>query len=146
MARDGGDRPDDGRVRVRIHGRHEQAHPLGRPERHLGSMVIEVRGSLREHGIDKRADGFDSPADLAELVRAANEHGFIGMQALAGPRGAEEDLVAEATGQAVGEALDRLRLVAGGLERGDQLEVGHWNAGTWLRESGSGSIARRRPG
>ena len=33
--------------------------------------------------------------------------------------------MAEAAGEAVGEALDRLRLVAGGLERGDQLEVGH---------------------
>ena len=37
----------------------------------------------------------------------------------------EQDLVTQAPRQAVPEALDRLRLVAGGLERGNQLEVGH---------------------
>ena len=31
----------------------------------------------------------------------------------------------EALGEAVDQPLDRLRLVAGGLERGDELEVGH---------------------
>ena len=33
--------------------------------------------------------------------------------------------MAQAPGEAVGEALDRLRLVAGRLEGGDELEVGH---------------------
>ena len=47
------------------------------------------------------------------------------VKVLPGAGRAEQDLVAEAAREAVLEALDRLRLVAGGLERGDQLEVGH---------------------
>ena len=70
MARDSSDRLNEGRVRVRIHGCDEQALSRGRPERHLGSVVIDVGGSLSEHGVDKRADGFDSPADLPELILA----------------------------------------------------------------------------
>ena len=88
-------------------------------------MVVEKRGARCEHSIDERADGFNRPANLAVLVLVAHEHGFIGMEALARPGRAEQNLVAEAAGEAVVEALDGLRLVAGGLERGDQLEVGH---------------------
>ena len=45
---------------------------------------------------------------------------------LAAPGDAQQRLRAVAAREAADERVDRLRLVAGGLEVGDKLEVGHW--------------------
>jgi hypothetical protein len=46
-------------------------------------------------------------------------------QGLAGAGCAKQDLVAHALLDAIAQAFDGLGLVAGGLERGDEFEVGH---------------------
>ncbi len=50
---------------------------------------------------------------------------FAIVKRLPGSGGAQERLVTQAAGQPVGELLDRLGLVPGGLEGGDELELRH---------------------
>jgi len=57
------------------------------------------------------------PVDLLDDLRQRER--------LARPRGAEEDLVAEALPDAVAQPLDGGGLVTGGLEGRDETEVGH---------------------
>ena len=98
----------------------------------LGLVVVEVadevldrvvREEVAELGVQLRGEG---------LVVGEHERRALGglddlgdRQRLAGAGRAEQHLVFEALLEAVGQALDRLGLVAGGLEWGDEAEIGH---------------------
>jgi hypothetical protein len=98
----------------------------------LGLVVVEVADELldrvfreevaelgvqlgRERLVVREDEG--RPVDGLDDLRRGHR--------LAGPGGAEEDLVAQPATEPVGQAFDRLGLVTGGLEGRDELEVGH---------------------
>ena len=99
----------------------------------LGLVVVEVADEVLDRVVRE---------ELAELASTAGRpasccgrgpasasgtagDGLGHREGLPGARHAQQRLVAQAAGEAVDQALDRLRLVAGGLERGDEAEVGH---------------------
>ncbi len=59
------------------------------------------------------------------VILRADEDRLVPGEALASAGGAQEDLLLEALGHALRQAADRLRLVAGGLERGIKPEIRH---------------------
>ena len=98
----------------------------------LGLVVVEVadevldrvvREEVAELRVQLRGEGLVVGEDERRPLGGLDDLGD--RQRLAGPGRAEQDLVVEALREAVGQALDRLGLVAGGLERGDEAEVGH---------------------
>ena len=98
----------------------------------LGLVVVEVadevldgvvREELAELGVELGGQRLVVGEDERRPVRRLDGPGDRGRLARAGR--SEQRLVAEAAGQAVGQALDRLGLVAGGLEGGHEAEVGH---------------------
>jgi hypothetical protein len=48
--------------------------------------------------------------------------------------------VSQATAEPVGQLADRIGLVAGGLERGDELEIGHADGTSGVRIPARGAI------
>ena len=78
----------------------------------LAELAVQLGGQRLVVGEDQR--GLVVPDD-----------GLGHREGLAGARDAQERLVAEAAREPVHEAIDRLRLVSGGLERRYQAEVGH---------------------
>src|SRR5262249_3184515 len=69
----------------------------------------------------------DQGTDLLrrDLRSTSDQDGRPCDHALAAAGHAEQGLVLQAQAQVAGELVDGLRLVAGGLEIGDELEVGH---------------------
>ena len=118
----------------------------------LGLVVVEVA--------DEVLDGVVRE-ELAELgVQLGGQRLVVGQhqrrpvhllddgrdrERLAGAGRSEQDLVVEPLAQAVDELVDRDRLVAGRLERGDELEVRHRSDGTGFRpnQNRCSSPARR---
>ena len=82
----------------------------------LPELAVELGGQRLVVGQDQRRPLvlLDGPRDRRRLARA---------------RGAQQRLVLHALAEAVGEALDGGRLVARGLEIGDEPEVGHGPSG-----------------
>ena len=98
----------------------------------LGLVVVEVadevldrvvREELAELGVELGGQRLVVGQDEGRLLVALD--GLGDRERLARPGRAEQRLVAQPAGQPVGQAVDRLGLVAGRLEVGDQLEVGH---------------------
>ena len=98
----------------------------------LGLVVVEVADEvldlvlgeeLAELGIELRGERLVVGQDEGRLVVRLDD--LRQGERLAAAGHAEEDLVRQALGEALRQGLDRLRLVAGGLERGNELEVGH---------------------
>ena len=98
----------------------------------LGLVVVEVADEvldgvlgeeLAELGVQLGGERLVVREDQRRLVVLGDRPGEG--RGLAGAGGAEQCLVPDALGEAVGQPLDRRGLVAGGLEGGDELEVGH---------------------
>ena len=98
----------------------------------LGLVVVEVADEVLDGVLGKElaelrvqlgGQGLVVGEDERRLVVIGDRPGERGR--LAGAGRAEEGLVTDALGQAGAQPLDRRWLVAGRLERGDELEVGH---------------------
>ena len=125
MAGEGSHSTNDRRVRDRVKGGDDKAIVIGRSKRDIRAVVIAEYPSARQLRIHEGANRLDRPPDFAVSILAANHDLLIRRQALPCSGRPEERLVPEALGEAVGELVDGLRLVAGRLEIGDELEVGH---------------------
>ena len=98
----------------------------------LGLVVVEVADEVLDRVLREELAELRVQLGGERLVVGEDERRLVVLRDRPGERGglagagrAEQGLVTEALGQAVAQALDRLRLVAGRLERGDELEVGH---------------------
>ena len=103
----------------------------------LGLVVVEVadevldrvvREELAELGVQLGGKRLVVGEDERRLLVTLDRLGHRVRLAAAGD--AQQRLVAEAAREPVDELVDRLRLVAGGLEGGDEAEVGHGIDGT----------------
>ena len=98
----------------------------------LGLVVVEVadevldlvlREELAELGVELRGEGLVVGEDEGRAVGLLDDPGQCGGLPRAG--GSKQDLVVEPLAEAVDQALDRLGLVAGRFERGDEFEIRH---------------------
>ena len=96
----------------------------------LAELCVELRGQrlvVGEHE-GRPVGGLDRPGDRGRLAGAGS---------------AEQHLVAQAAGQAVGQALDGSGLVAGWFEGGDEAEVRHHRDRTGFPPERTGVRMRR---
>ena len=98
----------------------------------LGLVVVEVADEvldrvlgeeLAELGVELGGQRLVVGQDQRGLLVLFDDPGDAGR--LSGPGGSEQGLVSRALGEALAQALDGGRLVPGGLEGRDELEVGH---------------------
>ncbi len=82
-----------------------------------------VREELPELGVELGGQRLVVGQDQGRLLMALD--GLGDRERLAGAGRSEQRLVTESPGQSIGQSVDRLGLVAGRLEIGHQLEVGH---------------------
>ncbi len=125
MSREGCHWPNSCLVRHRIDGHDDVAGSSGTGEANFRSMIVEVRRTFCQSRIHEGADGLDRPSNPTVGMFPSYEDRLVRGKTLAAARDSKQDLVTEAHLDSVSQRLDRRRLVAGGLEWGDELEVRH---------------------
>ncbi len=114
---------------------------IGPREVGLGLVVVEVadevldgvlREELAEFRVQLGGQGLVVSQDEGRLVVPGDGPGH--RRGLARPGRAEQRLVPRTLGQTLAQPLDRGGLVTGGLERDDELEVGHQGSGYPVRQ------------
>ena len=98
----------------------------------LGLVVVEVADEVLDRVVREELAELGVELGRQRLVVGEHERRLVVLRdgpgeggRLARPGGAQQRLVADARAEPVAQPLDRRRLVAGRLERGDELEVGH---------------------
>jgi hypothetical protein len=111
-------------MRVRIDGDND-VRPPTRRETDFRPCFVHGGSPVFERFVDDFADRTEPPLKFAVVILDADKHVFVSRQALPGAGRSEQRLVPQALAEALDQAVDRRRLVAGGLEGRDELEVGH---------------------